>query len=282
MPVSSFVRRTSAVETPRAAAAGDPLPPDLAEALDDLREARAEAREEGFPEPSGVAVENAERLLRAMYEIRPRRYWPSPTPDGEIAIGAQRRTAARAASSRSATTGAARLTPTRARFPTVSCAPPSTIWGARARRRHEWRRRCRAGGTPLARRPLAPGRAARREGPDRPPPLSGAAWRSRNFGQPAGRRVRGRTGADRRGAGRRQGAGPELLRLGRREGGGCARRGNGGGARAVAGQSRPREHPPAARSRGPGGTGRLRPQARRHRPLGSARLIPPLPRSGLR
>ena len=73
----------------RAAPDGDALPPDLAEALDDLREARAEAREEGFPEPSDAALSNADRLLRAMYGIWPRRYWIYPMPDGEIAIDAQ-------------------------------------------------------------------------------------------------------------------------------------------------------------------------------------------------
>ena len=60
----------------------------LEEALQDLREARDEAREEGFPEPSDTAIENAERLLKAMYEISPQRFEVYPTPDGDIAIDA--------------------------------------------------------------------------------------------------------------------------------------------------------------------------------------------------
>ena len=61
---------------------------ELAEALQDLREARDEAREEGFPEPSDMAIANAERLLRAMYDISPQRFEVYPTPDAEIAIDA--------------------------------------------------------------------------------------------------------------------------------------------------------------------------------------------------
>ena len=59
---------------------------ELAEALSDLRESRSEAQEEGYPIPSDVALENAGRLLKAMYRISPRRYEVYPTPDGEIAI----------------------------------------------------------------------------------------------------------------------------------------------------------------------------------------------------
>ncbi len=61
---------------------------DLNDALRDLDEAREEAREEGFPQPSDVALENAGRLLREMYGISPRRFEVYPTPDGEIAIDA--------------------------------------------------------------------------------------------------------------------------------------------------------------------------------------------------
>lgn len=60
----------------------------LNDALLDLREARNEASEEGFPEPSDMALENAERLLREMYWISPRRFEVYPMPDGEIAIDA--------------------------------------------------------------------------------------------------------------------------------------------------------------------------------------------------
>ena len=58
----------------------------LSEALKDLYEARYEAREEEFPEPSNTAIANAERLLRAMYEIASQRFEVYPTPDAEIAI----------------------------------------------------------------------------------------------------------------------------------------------------------------------------------------------------
>ena len=61
---------------------------DLSEALRDLREAKDEAREEGFPAPSDAAARNARRLLRAMYGISPRRFEVYPTPDGQVAIDA--------------------------------------------------------------------------------------------------------------------------------------------------------------------------------------------------
>ena len=60
----------------------------LSEMLDDLNGATEEAREEGFPIPSQVALSNAERLLSEMYRILPRRFEIYPTPDGEIAIDA--------------------------------------------------------------------------------------------------------------------------------------------------------------------------------------------------
>ena len=60
----------------------------LNEALRDLQGATNEAREEGFPPPSGIALNNAECLLRGMYAISPRRYEIYPTPDQEIAIDA--------------------------------------------------------------------------------------------------------------------------------------------------------------------------------------------------
>lgn len=61
---------------------------ELNDALHDLREASDEARDEGFPQPSKIALKNAERLLREMYGISPRRFEVYPTPDGEIAIDA--------------------------------------------------------------------------------------------------------------------------------------------------------------------------------------------------
>lgn len=60
----------------------------LNDALSDLRGARDEAREEGFSQPSDQAFQNAERLLKAMYGISPRRFEVYPTPDSEIAIDA--------------------------------------------------------------------------------------------------------------------------------------------------------------------------------------------------
>ena len=59
---------------------------DLRDAMRDLDEAQEEAREEEFPAPSEAALRNARRLLRAMYDIFPRRFEVYPTPDGEIAI----------------------------------------------------------------------------------------------------------------------------------------------------------------------------------------------------
>lgn len=60
----------------------------LNDALRDLLETTNEAKEEGFPPPSGTAIENAECLLRAMYAISSHRYEIYPTPDREIAIDA--------------------------------------------------------------------------------------------------------------------------------------------------------------------------------------------------
>lgn len=60
----------------------------LSLALGDLRDSTTEAREEGFPIPSTVAIRGAERLVKAMYEISPWRFEVYPTPDGEIAIDA--------------------------------------------------------------------------------------------------------------------------------------------------------------------------------------------------
>ena len=54
----------------------------------DLDDAEREALEDGFPIPSKLALENARRLVHAMYGIAGRRYEVYPTPDGEIAIDA--------------------------------------------------------------------------------------------------------------------------------------------------------------------------------------------------
>lgn len=61
---------------------------DLSDAFVELSQAVVEAEEEGFTTPSDLALANAERLLRKMYEISPQRFEVYPTPDAEIAIRA--------------------------------------------------------------------------------------------------------------------------------------------------------------------------------------------------
>lgn len=60
----------------------------LNDALQDLQEANNEATEEGFLPPADKALNNAERLLREVYAVSPRRYEVYPAPDREIAIDA--------------------------------------------------------------------------------------------------------------------------------------------------------------------------------------------------
>ena len=60
--------------------------PELRDALGDLDEVVAEAREEAYPVPSDAALSNARRLLIAMYKISPQRFEVYPTPDSEVAI----------------------------------------------------------------------------------------------------------------------------------------------------------------------------------------------------
>ncbi len=59
---------------------------DLRAAMQDLDGAIEEAREEGYPQPSSLALKNAERLLRDLYRLRNCRFEVYPTPDAEIAI----------------------------------------------------------------------------------------------------------------------------------------------------------------------------------------------------
>ena len=61
---------------------------DLRDALFDLDSVTAEAREEGLPIPSDLALANARRLLLAIYRLSPQRFEVYPTPDGEVAIDA--------------------------------------------------------------------------------------------------------------------------------------------------------------------------------------------------
>lgn len=64
------------------------LPTDLSDALRDLKNSSIEAEEDGFEMPSDLAISNAERLLRRMYDISAQRFEVYPTPDAEIAIRA--------------------------------------------------------------------------------------------------------------------------------------------------------------------------------------------------
>lgn len=59
---------------------------ELGAALRDLDGAAEEAGEEGFPQPSELALKNARRLLQDLYRLRPSRLEAYPTPDGEIAL----------------------------------------------------------------------------------------------------------------------------------------------------------------------------------------------------
>ena len=63
-----------------------PLPQGLEAALEDLRDAPAEAEDEGYPQPTQLALSNAERILRQMHALFPTRLEVYPTPDGELAI----------------------------------------------------------------------------------------------------------------------------------------------------------------------------------------------------
>lgn len=62
------------------------LPQDLEEALDDLRVAPDEATDEGYRQPTQLALANAGRILRRMYALHPIRLEVYPTPDGEVAV----------------------------------------------------------------------------------------------------------------------------------------------------------------------------------------------------
>ncbi len=58
----------------------------LADALRDLQEINDEADEEGMPPPSELAIANADRLIRAIYDILPCQYLVELLPEGVIAI----------------------------------------------------------------------------------------------------------------------------------------------------------------------------------------------------
>lgn len=66
---------------------------DLTAALEDLDGVIDEAIEDGYPEPTPQAIENARLLVKTMYDIRPMRYDIYPMDDGEVVIdgGSERR-----------------------------------------------------------------------------------------------------------------------------------------------------------------------------------------------
>lgn len=59
---------------------------DLEEALEALGATPDEAIEEGYPQPTQLALANAGRILRGMHAQFPARLEVYPTPDGEVAI----------------------------------------------------------------------------------------------------------------------------------------------------------------------------------------------------
>ena len=62
------------------------LRPQLKEALEDLRATPDEAMDEGYPQPTQLALANAGRVLRLMHTLLPTRLEVYPTPDGEVAL----------------------------------------------------------------------------------------------------------------------------------------------------------------------------------------------------
>lgn len=56
--------------------------------MTDLDGVSEEARDEGFPLPSNLAISNAKLLLERLYQFAPRPYEVYPTPDAEVAIDA--------------------------------------------------------------------------------------------------------------------------------------------------------------------------------------------------
>ena len=66
-----------------------PMPNDLAEAIQELNEAEADAKEDDLEVPSKMALDNAERLLKEMYAIAPQRFTVYPVSEGYIAIDAR-------------------------------------------------------------------------------------------------------------------------------------------------------------------------------------------------
>ena len=78
--------RASLDVVPAKSATKEDVPAPLAEALRDLNEINDEAEEEGIAPPSELAIANADRLLRATYDILPRQYLVELLPEEVIAI----------------------------------------------------------------------------------------------------------------------------------------------------------------------------------------------------
>lgn len=62
--------------------------PELPDALVELYDVQATARDEGGKIPSNIAVENAKRILIDLYRASPRIFAVDPLPEGEVAIDA--------------------------------------------------------------------------------------------------------------------------------------------------------------------------------------------------
>lgn len=83
---ASLERPSTNVILPLAVSVAGIDKPDLRAALRDLDEVKDEADEEGLPPPSALAVVNAGRLIREMYDILPCRYLVELMPEGSIAV----------------------------------------------------------------------------------------------------------------------------------------------------------------------------------------------------
>jgi hypothetical protein len=93
---SVAIQRSMREESRKSTERRNPKPIDLIDlnaALEELEGVTEEAREDGYPDTTPQAIENARLLVRAMYDIRPMRYDIYPMDDGEVVIdgGSERR-----------------------------------------------------------------------------------------------------------------------------------------------------------------------------------------------
>ena len=65
---------------------GEGIDAILSNSLNELKEASAQAEEEGWPPPTPECLERTERLLKRMFEVMPHSYWIYPTSNGELVI----------------------------------------------------------------------------------------------------------------------------------------------------------------------------------------------------